>query len=78
MIKNVHNMINLVMQIQIKDLVVADDFGGFGGFEDIFSTFFGGGGARRRDPNAPRQGADLTIYDDLRHLKKLFLVKKRN
>ncbi|MBS4209059.1 molecular chaperone DnaJ [Bacillus sp. FJAT-50079] len=33
------------------------DFGGFGGFEDIFSTFFGGGG--RRDPNAPRQGSDL-------------------
>lgn len=31
---------------------------GFGGFEDIFNTFFGGGG-RRRDPNAPRQGADL-------------------
>ena len=31
------------------------DFGGgFGGFEDIFSTFFGGGGGRRRDPNAPR------------------------
>lgn len=35
------------------------DFGGFGGFEDIFSSFFGGGGGRRRDPNAPRQGADL-------------------
>ncbi len=37
------------------------DFGGsgFGGFEDIFSTFFGGSGGRRRDPNAPRQGADL-------------------
>ncbi len=33
--------------------------GGFGGFEDIFETFFGGGGSRRRDPNAPRQGADL-------------------
>ncbi|WP_313430682.1 molecular chaperone DnaJ [Siminovitchia terrae] len=32
------------------------DFGGFSGFEDIFSSFFGGG---RRDPNAPRQGADL-------------------
>ena len=30
----------------------------FGGFEDIFDTFFGGG-RRRRDPNAPRQGADL-------------------
>jgi molecular chaperone DnaJ len=40
----------------------AGDFGGFGGgfggFEDIFNTFFGGG-TRRRDPNAPRQGADL-------------------
>ncbi len=35
----------------------SDFGGGFGGFEDIFSTFFGGGG--RRDPNAPRQGADL-------------------
>ncbi len=32
----------------------AEDFGGFG---DIFDMFFGGGG--RRDPNAPRQGADL-------------------
>ncbi len=35
-------------------------FGGaqdFGGFEDIFDMFFGGG--RRRDPNAPRKGADL-------------------
>nr|WP_263325674.1 molecular chaperone DnaJ [Neobacillus sp. Marseille-Q6967] len=38
----------------------ADFGGGFGGFEDIFNTFFGGGGGtRRRDPNAPRQGADL-------------------
>lgn len=35
------------------------DFSGFGGgFEDIFSTFFGGGGAQR-DPNAPRKGDDL-------------------
>ncbi|SEM48120.1 molecular chaperone DnaJ [Paenisporosarcina quisquiliarum] len=40
-------------------------FGGFGGsadgfgFEDIFSSFFGGGGSRRRDPNAPRKGNDL-------------------
>lgn len=38
-------------------------FGGFdasdlGGFGDIFDMFFGGGG-RRRNPNAPRQGADL-------------------
>ncbi|TDM13099.1 molecular chaperone DnaJ [Macrococcus lamae] len=35
------------------------DFGGgFGGFEDIFSSFFGGAGARR-DPNAPQKGNDL-------------------
>ncbi|HGI7084881.1 TPA: DnaJ domain-containing protein, partial [Streptococcus pyogenes] len=33
------------------------DGGGFGGFEDIFSSFFGGGGSR--NPNAPRQGDDL-------------------
>lgn len=37
-------------------------FGGagqdFSGFGDIFDMFFGGGG-RRQDPNAPRQGADL-------------------
>ncbi|MFD2637487.1 molecular chaperone DnaJ [Piscibacillus salipiscarius] len=39
--------------------------GGFGGFEDfgdfgdIFDMFFGGGGRRSRDPNAPRQGQDL-------------------
>ncbi|HIV81526.1 MAG TPA: molecular chaperone DnaJ [Candidatus Salinicoccus merdavium] len=31
--------------------------GGFGGFEDIFSSFFGGG--RQADPNAPRKGDDL-------------------
>ena len=42
----------------------AGGFGGFGGeqdfsgFGDIFDMFFGGGG-RRQDPNAPRQGADL-------------------
>ncbi|MEK3807894.1 MULTISPECIES: molecular chaperone DnaJ [unclassified Metabacillus] len=35
----------------------SDFGGGFGGFDDIFSSIFGGG--RRRDPNAPRQGADL-------------------
>ncbi|WP_018923708.1 molecular chaperone DnaJ [Salsuginibacillus kocurii] len=33
--------------------------GDFGGFGDIFDMFFGGGGGGRRDPNAPRQGADL-------------------
>ena len=34
--------------------------GGFGGFEDIFSSFFGGGGASR-NPNAPRQGMTSSI-----------------
>lgn len=41
--------------------------GGYGGsgFEDIdlgdiFSSFFGGGGGRRANPNAPRQGSDTS------------------
>ena len=42
-------------------------FGGggadFGGFGDIFDMFFGGGG--RRNPNAPRQGADLQYSMEL-------------
>ncbi len=39
------------------------DSDGFGGFGDIFDMFFGGG--RRRDPNAPRQGADLQYTMEL-------------
>ena len=44
------------------------DFGGFGGFEDIFSSFFGGGfggGGSRHNPNAPQQGRDLRYAIDL-------------
>ncbi|MBR7928309.1 molecular chaperone DnaJ [Aerococcaceae bacterium zg-ZUI334] len=33
--------------------------GGFGGFEDIFESFFGGGGGASRRPNAPQRGNDL-------------------
>ncbi len=40
--------------------------GGYGGFTDmdidlgdIFSSFFGGGGSRRSNPNAPRRGSDV-------------------
>ncbi len=37
---------------------------GFDGMDidlgDIFSSFFGGGGSRRSNPNAPRQGADVS------------------
>ena len=37
------------------------DFGDLGGFGDIFSSFFGGGvgGRTNRNPNAPKQGANL-------------------
>lgn len=37
-------------------------FGGFGGMDfdlgDLFGSFFGGGGARQANPNAPRRGSD--------------------
>ncbi|GAB2484707.1 molecular chaperone DnaJ [Alkalibacterium psychrotolerans] len=47
--------------------------GGFGGgFEDIFDQFFGGGGSRRRNPNAPRQGEDLQYVMDLEFEEAIF------
>ncbi|KGX88926.1 molecular chaperone DnaJ [Pontibacillus litoralis] len=49
-------------------------FGGgedFGGFGDIFDMFFGGGG-RRRDPNAPRKGADLQYTMTLQFEEAIF------
>ncbi|MCF3941813.1 molecular chaperone DnaJ [Oceanobacillus alkalisoli] len=46
----------------------AQDFGGFG---DIFDMFFGGGG-RSRDPNAPRQGADLQYTVTLEFEEAIF------
>lgn len=45
--------------------------GGGGGFEDIFEQFFGGGG-RRRNPNAPRQGEDLQYVMDLEFEEAIF------
>ncbi|XMB87284.1 molecular chaperone DnaJ [Mycoplasmatota bacterium WC44] len=50
--------------------------GGFGGFEDIFSSFFGGG-SRRRDPNAPRRGNDLTKRMTISFEEAAFGVKKK-
>ena len=58
-------------------------FGGFGGqgfsgsytggFEDIFDSFFGGGGARRGNrANMPRQGADLQYVMDLTFEEAIF------
>ncbi|MDN4525447.1 molecular chaperone DnaJ [Fictibacillus fluitans] len=50
-------------------------FGGagadFGGFGDIFDMFFGGGGGRR-NPNAPRQGADLQYNMNLKFDEAVF------
>ncbi|WP_180522088.1 molecular chaperone DnaJ [Staphylococcus haemolyticus] len=52
------------------------DFSGFGGggFEDIFSTFFGG--SRQRDPNAPRKGDDLQYTMTLEFEEAVFGTKK--
>ncbi|SDQ07851.1 molecular chaperone DnaJ [Carnobacterium viridans] len=48
-------------------------FGGFGGggFEDIFESFFGGGG-RSQNPNAPRQGDDLQYTINLEFEEAIF------
>ncbi|SDP16452.1 molecular chaperone DnaJ [Streptococcus equinus] len=51
------------------------DGGGFGGFEDIFSSFFGGGGGMR-NPNAPRQGDDLQYRVNLTFEEAVFGVEK--
>lgn len=45
---------------------------GFGGFEDIFDTFFGGGGSSRQDPNAPRQGSDMQYTMRLKFKEAIF------
>lgn len=50
------------------------DGGGFGGFEDIFSSFFGGGGMR--NPNAPRQGDDLQYRVNLSFEEAIFGAEK--
>ncbi|MBM7635929.1 molecular chaperone DnaJ [Streptococcus saliviloxodontae] len=51
------------------------DGAGFGGFEDIFSSFFGGGGASR-NPNAPRQGDDLQYRINLKFEEAIFGTEK--
>lgn len=49
--------------------------GGFGGFEDIFESFFGGGG-RSVNPNAPRQGDDLQYSVNLTFEEAIFGAEK--
>lgn len=51
------------------------DGAGFGGFEDIFSSFFGGGGGMC-NPNAPRQGDDLQYRVNLTFEEAVFGVEK--
>lgn len=45
---------------------------GFGGFDDIFSQFFGGGQGGGQSANAPRQGADLQYRMDLTFEEAVF------
>lgn len=50
---------------------------GFGGLNDIFEAFFGGGFTREHDnPNAPRRGADLRINIQLDFKDAVFGVEK--
>ena len=50
---------------------------GFGGLNDIFEAFFGGGFSREREnPNAPRRGADLRINIQLDFKEAVFGVEK--
>lgn len=56
------------------------DAGGFGGggFEDIFSQFFGGGGGgARRNPNAPQPGRDLQYQMTLKFEEAIFGKKTK-
>ena len=74
---NVQIMINLVMtdhkaDLEVKALVAVT----FGGFEDIFSSFFGGG-SRQRDPNAPRKGDDLQYTMTITFEEAVFGTKKK-
>ena len=51
-----------------------DGGAGFGRFEDIFSSFFGGGATR--NPNAPRQGDDLQYRVNLSFEEAIFGAEK--
>ncbi|MBH9582220.1 molecular chaperone DnaJ, partial [Staphylococcus felis] len=53
------------------------DFSGLGGggFEDIFSSFFGGS-QRQRDPNEPRRGDDLQYTMTVTFEESVFVTEK--
>ena len=53
----------------------------FGGFEDIFSSFFGGGGGsgfggQSRNPRAPQKGSDLEVEADITFAESVTGVSK--
>lgn len=50
-----------------------NDFGGMGGFGDIFDLFFGGGGQRRR---GPQRGADREMRLDITFEEAVFGTEK--
>ena len=51
--------------------------GGFGGLNDIFEAFFGGGFSRRyENPDAPRRGDDLRINIQLDFKEAIFGIEK--
>ncbi|MBQ2645348.1 molecular chaperone DnaJ [bacterium] len=49
---------------------------GFGGLNDIFEAFFGGGFREQSNPNAPRKGSDLRINIQLDFKESVFGVEK--
>lgn len=60
----------------------AGGFGGFnaqdfGGFEDVFSSFFGGGGGRSHNPRAPQRGSDLEVEADITFAESVTGVTKK-
>lgn len=52
------------------------DFGGFGGFSDIFDTFFGGTPFSSGTRNGPQKGADLQYMMDLTFEEAAFGTEK--
>lgn len=75
------NMGQLVLMAAV--LAVAKGFsgfggaGGFGGFDDIFSSFFGGGGAQS-NPTAPRQEMIYNIVSILLLKRRYLALKKKS
>ena len=51
-------------------------FGGFGGFEDIFSSFFGGGGRNRGGKTGATRGRDIIVDMNLTFEEAVFGTKK--